>query len=314
MLEQSPPEVPSTVLWWEEDHCIILLWKWEPVLLSIVVFLVCVELQKFDYFFFFFSSPHRSDIPLLKEAWGLLCLSSLLPLGFLPPPLPLPSGQKHSVQPSPSSRAVSWIPPSRDALSWRSKGCRQVASWMHQWSWCSAGFPIPSASGAQGTEWIWALPSSSPARCLTAVSEELLFSRAFLLLTPACCSLSASLALLLPREQGLKPLAHWVQTQYIYIYTYVCYIGSSSGILFVVRQDKTPCWDRSWAWEGSQLRGSLWCLEAPQMSWAVWQLSCAITVRWELLERWRLRSPTCRNAPCPLLKNHLSRSPFLKIT
>lgn len=27
-------------------------------------------------------------------------MPSLLPLGFLPPPFPLPSGQKHSVQPS----------------------------------------------------------------------------------------------------------------------------------------------------------------------------------------------------------------------
>lgn len=92
--------------------------------------------------------------------------------------------------------------------------------------------------------------SSSPARCLTAVSEELLFSCAFLLLTPACCSLSASLALLLPREQGLKPLAHWVQTQFIY--TYICYIGSSSSILFAIGQDKMLHWDWSRAWEGSQ--------------------------------------------------------------
>lgn len=147
---RAPPEVPSAVLWWQADHCSTMLRKWEHVLLSTVVFLVCVELQKFDYYFCFFS-PHHSDIPLLKEAWGLLCLPSLLPLGFLLPLLPLPSGQKHSVQPSPSSQAVPWIPPSRDALSWRSKGCCQVASWVHQWGWCSAGFPIPSASGAQGT-------------------------------------------------------------------------------------------------------------------------------------------------------------------
>lgn len=250
------------------------------------------------FFFFFFLSPPCSDIPLLKEAWGLLCLSSLLHLGFLPPPLSLPLGQKHSVQSSPSSQAVPWIPPRRDALSWRSKGCRQVASWMHQWSWCSAGFPIPSASGAQGTEWIWALLSSSPARCLTADSEELLFSCAFLLLTPACCSFSAFLALLLPREQGLNPLARWVQTQFKY--TYICYIGSSSSILFVIGQDKTPHWDWKWAWEGLQLRGSLWYLEAPQMRWAVWQLSRAGTVHWELLQHWKLRSPTCRNALCPI--------------
>lgn len=64
------------------------------------------------------------------------------------------------------------------------------------------------------------------------------------------------------------------------------------------RQGKTPHWDR--AWEGSQLRGSLWCLEAPQMRWAVWQLSHAGTVHWELLKHWRLRSPTCRNALCPI--------------
>lgn len=162
-------------MWWGGDHCIVMWLKWKPVLLSVVIFLVCVEFLKFDLFFFFFFSPHHSDIPLLKEAWGLLCLSSLLHLGFLPLSLSLPLGQKHSVQSSPSLQAVPWIPPRRDALSWRSKGCRQVASWMHQWNWCSAGFPIPSASGAQGTEWIWALLSSSPARCLTAVSEELLF-------------------------------------------------------------------------------------------------------------------------------------------
>lgn len=136
---------------------------------------VCWISEVWLIFLFFFFSPHHSDIPLLKEAWGLLCLSSLLHLGFLPLSLSLPLGQKHSVQSSPSLQAVPWIPPRRDALSWRSKGCRQVASWMHQWNWCSAGFPIPSASGAQGTEWIWALLSSSPARCLTAVSEELLF-------------------------------------------------------------------------------------------------------------------------------------------
>lgn len=183
-------------------HCIVTWWKWEPVLLSIVLFLVCVELQNFNYFFCFFFSPYHSDIPLLKEAWGLLCLSGFLHFGFLPPLLSLPLGQKHSVQSSPSSQAVPWIPPRRDALSWRSKGCCQVASWMHQWSWCSTGFPIPSASGAQGTEWIWALLSSSPARCLTAGSEELLFSRAFLLLTPACCSLSAFLALCCPESRG----------------------------------------------------------------------------------------------------------------
>lgn len=86
------------------------------------------------------------------------------------------------------------------------------------------------------------------------------------------------------------------------LYIHTCYIGSSSGILFVVGQDRTPHWDWSWAWEGSQLRGSLWCPEAPHTRWAVWQLSCAITVHWELLERWRLRSPTCGNALCPLFK------------
>lgn len=36
------------------------------------------------------------------------------------------------------------------------------------------------------------------------------------------------------------------------------------------------------------------------MRWAVWQLSSAGTVHWELLKNWRLGSPTCRNALCPI--------------
>lgn len=185
--------------------------------LARVVFMVCVEWQKFDFFLNFISLPTIQIFPYWRKHEACCtCLAFLLLDFFLLPSLP--SGQKHSVQPSPSSQAVPWIPLSRDALSWRSKGCCQVASWMHQWGWCSAGFPIPYASETQGTWWIWALLSFSPARCLTAVSEELLFSCAFFLLTPACCSLAASLALLLPREQGQKPFALWVQTVYIYIH------------------------------------------------------------------------------------------------
>lgn len=244
--------VLSAVMWWEGDHCIVMLWKWKPVLLSIVIFLVCVELQKFDYFFFFFSLPTIQIFPYWRKhevccvclVFSVLdffllpspCLWDRSTLCSLPHPRKLYPGYLQEEMPSAEDpKDVARLPP----------GCTSgvgaaLASPFHQ----HQGLKEQSAFQL----------SSSPARCLTAVSEELLFSCAFLPLTLACCSLSAFLALLLPREQGLNLLARWLQTRFKY--TYICYIGSSSSILFVTGQDKTPHWDWNWVREGLQLRAA----------------------------------------------------------
>lgn len=40
-LDQSPAEVPSAVLRWQEEHCFVTEWKWGPVSLSAADFGVC---------------------------------------------------------------------------------------------------------------------------------------------------------------------------------------------------------------------------------------------------------------------------------
>lgn len=186
--------------------------------LTRVGFLVCVEWQKFDFFFLilFLSPPFRYSLtegsmrPAVRVSPSRSWISSFSPpclqdrstLCSLPHPCELCPGYLQAETPSAEDpKDVARLPP----------GCTSGAGaalaspfHMHQRLKERSGFEL-SSPFPQPDVWQQSLKSCS-------------FSCAFFLLTPACCSLAASLALLLSREQGLNPFALWVQAVYIYIY------------------------------------------------------------------------------------------------
>lgn len=186
--------------------------------LTRVGFLVCVEWQKFDFFFLFYFSPHRSDIPLLKEAWGLLYVSRLLALGFLPSPLPaFRTEALCAAFPILASCALDTSKQRRPQLKIQrmSPGCLLDAPVGLVQRWLPHSICIRDSRNV--------VDLSSPLLFPSQMFDSSLWRAALFLVPfsfsqPACCSLAASLALLLSREQGLNPFALWVQAVYIYIY------------------------------------------------------------------------------------------------
>lgn len=144
------------------------------------------------------------------------CIYQAFSLHFSSPPW----DGEHSVLASPTFPHCAPETSKQTLLSWRSKGCHQDASSMHQWGVQGASLPPPpppvQSSAKEGWGSVTWAPAASPCPQpdVCVVSGELLFTCALLLLTPACCSFSWALLAsgpLLRKAEAKNCLLCWVQ-------------------------------------------------------------------------------------------------------